>query len=79
MKGCMYMLFEVIKKESLEVVFHTEYISCIPGESELKNIRQSGYRFRINNKIVDKERIIEIVRALKHQGPLYSASKGETK
>ena len=55
------MLFEVLFRDSFDVAFSTEHISCIPKEAELKSIRAAGYRFRINNKIVDKEKIVKLV------------------
>ena len=64
------MLFEVLQKDALVVVFYTEHISCIPDDDELKLLRQAGYRFRINNRIVDKEKIVTLAHNLKATGPI---------
>ena len=59
------MLFEVIGQYNMDVFFHTEYKECLPSAEELKSIRSAGYRFKINGKIVDKEKIVTLVEGLK--------------
>ena len=63
------MLFEVVQPDAPnDVMFYTEYVEALPDDEELKNIRQAGYRFKINGKFVDKEKILTLVKELRADG-----------
>lgn len=62
------MLFEVITPATHErpgvVVFCTEHKSAIPDKRTLDSLKQSGYRFKIHGKFVDKEKLSTLIKEL---------------
>lgn len=54
------MKFEVVNKDG-QVVMWTDSIDCIPTSDELDVIASSGYRYKIDGKVVSKSRVNEAV------------------
>ncbi len=52
------MKFEVINDKN-KVVMNTEFLSCIPEKTVLNLMSKSGYRFRLNNKIMSVKKLDE--------------------
>lgn len=55
------MLFQAINDKGVSV-FRTEYVSCIPVESQLTSMQKAGYKFRIDGKAVSIKKIKEILK-----------------
>lgn len=55
------MLFQVINNKGIPVI-RTEYISCIPDESQLSAMVKAGYKFRLDGKNISKKRVLEFVK-----------------
>lgn len=45
------MRFEVVNRDG-NTVFHTESVTCMPPESDLKAMEAGGYKFRLDGKFV---------------------------
>lgn len=52
--------FEVINDKGTAVM-STEYISCIPNDSQLTAMSKAGYKFKIDGKAVSVKKIKEFV------------------
>ncbi len=55
------MKFEVINNKN-KVVNHTEYISRIPDIDTIESMIAAGYKFKIDNKILTKNQIVDFVK-----------------
>lgn len=55
------MRFEVINLFN-KTVMHTKHISCIPKNMQLESMSKVGYRFKLNNKIISKTKLIEYLK-----------------
>lgn len=55
------MLFQVVNDNGVPV-FHTEYISCIPDESQLTSMQKAGYKFKVDGKSVSIKKIKETLK-----------------
>ena len=53
------MKFEVVNDKG-QVVMTTTFASCIPDKDILKSMSESGYKFRIDGKVVAKKKLLEI-------------------
>ncbi len=56
------MKFEVINSEG-RVVFWCQQLSCIPDKQEIESVTKSGYKIRIDGKIVTKK-LNELLRGM---------------
>lgn len=54
------MKFEVINNNG-QVIMWTNSIDCIPAPDELKSMYAVGYRHKINNKIINYDKVDEVV------------------
>ena len=55
------MKFEVVNDKS-RVVMHTEYISCIPPKDILNSMSDSGYKFKLDGKIISIKKLNEYLK-----------------
>lgn len=60
------MKFEVINDKN-KVVMHTESISCIPDRGIIESMIAAGYKFKIDNKILTKKKIIDLIKENKEK------------
>lgn len=58
------MKFEVTDVKG-NILFVTEHKDCLPTDDELKSMRTVNYRYRVDGKFVDKEKILKIVKELR--------------
>ena len=52
------MKFQVISQNNMPLMATTS-IECIPSSTELISMEKVGYKFKIDNKIVSRKKIIE--------------------
>ena len=52
------MKFEIINTEN-KTVMNTTSVSCIPDKDSLISMSKSGYKFKIDGKILSTKKIIE--------------------
>lgn len=55
------MIFEVINDKG-KTVMNTNDLSCIPNKKQLLEMSTSGYKFKIDGKVISKNKIIEIIK-----------------
>lgn len=55
------MIFEVINDKG-KTVMNTNDLSCIPNKKQLLEMSMSGYKFKIDGKVISKNKIIEIIK-----------------
>ena len=60
------MKFEVINDKN-KVVMHTESMSCIPNREIVESMITSGYKFKVDNKILTKKKIIDLIKENKEK------------
>lgn len=57
------MKFEVLSGEG-RVVFWCQQSECIPNKQEIESVTKSGYKIRIDGKIVTKKKLNELLRGM---------------
>lgn len=55
------MKFEVINDKG-QVVMTTTSMNCIPDKTEIESISKSGYKFKVDNVITTKKKILEMIK-----------------
>lgn len=54
------MKFQVVNDKGVAVM-STEYVSCIPDDSQLTSMSKAGYKFKIDGKALSIKKIKEFV------------------
>lgn len=71
------MLFEVIHSEG-RIVMHTEYAECVPEYDILENMSVSGYKFKVDGKLISKTKVLDAVKASNTSTPKHATQEHET-
>ena len=58
--------FEVINDKNA-VVMNTTSPICVPCETQINSMIRVGYKFRLNNKIITKKKLIEFIEEIKNE------------
>ena len=54
------MKFEILDEKG-KAVFNTTMIECIPVKNHIDMMSKSGYKFKIDNKIISKKKLEEFI------------------
>ena len=54
----VYIQFEVVN-ENGKTVFVTEYDECLPPKQQIDDMRKSGYKFKIDGKVITLKKLNE--------------------
>lgn len=54
------MKFEVVNNQG-ETVMYTFHVSCLPTLRQVKSMTKSGYKFKIDGKIVSKSKVEQLI------------------
>lgn len=54
------MKFEILDEKG-KAVFNTNMIECIPVKNHIDMMSKSGYKFKIDNKIISKKKLEEFI------------------
>lgn len=52
-------IFQVVDDKGVTVM-RTDFISCIPDDNQLTSMSKSGYKFKINGKVVSIKKVKEV-------------------
>lgn len=61
------MRFKVINDKN-KVMFRCDDVSCIPDPADIKMMSASGYKFRMDEKIISARKVIEVIKNKNQKG-----------